>query len=315
MRSAMLGTGACLPDVILTNHDLAKIVDTSDQWIRERTGIEERHIARDQSLSELSTRAAQQALRNAGIEAEKLSLIICATFTPDFAVPSLSCTLAARLGVNCIAFDINAACSGFVYALAIADSMRAQGQYALVIGAETLSRVTDWTDRSTCVLFGDGAGAAILGDLDGSGILGTKLSTWPDEMNCLGVGGLNRQENGKLVPSYISMDGQETFKFATRTLPAHINETLQSCGLTADDVKWIVPHQANLRIVQLAASRLNVPLERFYMNITRVGNTSSASIPLALHELNEKNELERGDVVVLAAFGGGLTAGTVVLRW
>ncbi len=308
--TSILGTGSSLPECVVTNEDYTKTLDTSDEWIYSRTGIKTRHIAKTETITELALEAAKRALLAANTEAGEIGLIVSACITPYNLCPSLSCELMALLGASCPAFDINGACSGFIYALKTADAMR-NGKKALVLGAEKLSSVTDFTDRATAVLFGDGAGACVIGDGEGgAGILGLEIFAHPDVHGVLRIAGLDNPE-----PSVIRMNGRETFKFATRELERVVNLVLEKAGHTKDDVRWFIPHQANARIVMTAAERLNVPYERFYMNIERIANTSSATIAIALDELARSGELERGDLIVLAAFGGGLTSGACVVRW
>lgn len=308
--TSILGTGSCLPECVVTNDDFSKTLDTSDEWIFPRTGIRSRHIAKTETISELAYEAAKRALEAAETSPSELGLVVCACLTPYNFCPSLASELVARLGALAPAFDINAACSGFVYALKVANAMR-EGKKALVVGAEKLSSVTDFTDRSTCVLFGDGAGACILGDgPEGFGILGSDIFGYPDTARALYIPGLDNPE-----PSVINMNGRETFKFATRELERVVNGLLEKLNLSKDEIRWFIPHQANARIVKSAAERLNVPLSRFYMNIDHIANTSSATIAIALDELNRSGGLSRGDLIVLAAFGGGLTSGAVALRW
>jgi len=324
-RSAILGTGACLPARILTNQDLERIIDTSDEWIVARTGIKERRIAApEQATSDLAYEAALQACANASISPEELDLIIVGTVVPDMLFPSTACLVQARLGAKkAAAFDIEAACSGFVYGLAVAHQFIANGVYdkVLVIGAETLSRVTDFTDRTTCVLLGDGAGACVLGPTtSGNGILSLHLGA-----DGGGADMLKQPAGGSRLPAshetvekrqhFVSMNGSQVFKFAVKIMDSAVRHVLKDSGLTTDDVSLLIPHQANLRIMESAAQRLGIPMDRVYVNIDRYGNTSAASIPVALHEAWEAGRVKKGDTVVLVAFGGGLTWGSAVIRW
>ncbi len=308
--TSILGTGRGLPECVVTNDDYTKTLDTSDEWIFSRTGIKTRHIAKTETITELALEAAKRALEAADTRPEELGIIVSACITAYNLCPSLSCELMARLGASCPAMDINAACSGFVYALKTANALR-EGKKALVLGAEKLSSITDFTDRSTCVLFGDGAGACVLGDgPEDAGILCAHVYAQPDVNGALYIPGMENPD-----PSHIHMNGRETFKFATRELERVINEALKKTGYSKDDVRWFIPHQANARIVKTAAERLDVPLSRFYMNIDHIANTSSATIAIALDELARSGELKRGDLIVLAAFGGGLTSGACIIRW
>ncbi len=308
--TSILGTGSCLPECVVTNDDYTKTLDTSDEWIFSRTGIKSRHIAKTETITELALEAAKRALEAANTQPEELGLIVSACITPYNLCPSLSCELMARLGIACPAFDINAACSGFVYALKAADALRG-GKKALVLGAEKLSSITDFTDRTTCVLFGDGAGACVLGGgPEDAGILCADIYAQPDVHGALYIPGMENPD-----PSHIHMNGPETFKFATRELERVVKDALAKTGYSKDDVRWFIPHQANARIVKSAAERLGVPLSRFYMNIDHIANTSSATIAIALDELARSGGLSRGDLIVLAAFGGGLTSGACVIKW
>jgi 3-oxoacyl-[acyl-carrier-protein] synthase-3 len=321
----IIGTGMYVPEKILTNADLEKIVETNDEWIVSRTGIRERHIAApDQATSDLAYHAAIQALENAGMTADQLDLIVIATITPDTMFPSTACILQEKLGAkNAAAFDLSAACSGFVYSMATASSMIRTGMYknALVIGADTLSRITDYTDRNTCVLFGDGAGAVILGEVpEGRGFLSFDLGAE-------GAGGslLKLEAGGSRLPAstetvqdgkhFIYMNGREVFKFAVRVMGSATEEVLRKAGKTKEDIDLFVPHQANIRIIQSAMNRLDLPEDRCVINVDKYANTSAASIPLALVEAAQQGRIKEGDTVLLVGFGGGLTWGASVLVW
>ncbi len=325
IRSKVLGTGSFAPEMVLTNHDLEKMVDTDDDWIVERTGIRERRIAdKDVASSDLALEAAKRALKMAGLKASQLELIIVATVTPDMLFPATACILQAKLGAkNAIAFDISAACSGFIFALATADNFIKTGAYknALVVGTETLSKITDWTDRNTCVLFGDGAGAAIIGQSeDGRGIYSTHLHTNGKQGDLLFMPG-----GGSLHPAslhsiearlhFIKMRGNETFKIAVRALEDVVNEALKCNGLKASDIDMVVPHQANLRIIQATAKRLGIPMEKVVVTLDRYGNTSAASIPIALDEAVRDGRIGPGKNVILEAFGGGLSWASALIKW
>jgi 3-oxoacyl-[acyl-carrier-protein] synthase-3 len=319
------GWGMSVPSQTLTNDDLARIVDTSDEWIRTMTGIRERHIAgpRDSTAS-LAVSAAVQALLTAGLPARHLDLIIVATSLPEYYFPSTACIVQDQLGANdAAAFDLLAACSGFPYALSIASQMISGGAYsnALVIGSETLSRMIDWNDRSTCVLFGDGAGAVVLqGSEKPGGLLSFSLHADGSGSDLLMVpaGGsrlptsLETVENNKHT---IVMNGRGVYRFATRVIVSSIHEVLKQAGLSLADVRLIVPHQANRRIIESAAKDLDLPMEKFMVNIDRYGNTSAASIPIALCEAVSSGRIHPGDNIVLVAFGAGLTWGSVVIKW
>ena len=315
--SRIAGTGSYLPEKVVTNDDLAKVVDTSDEWIRSRTGIRERHIAADtEATSDLGYNAAVRALEAAGIEASQLDLIVVGTTTPDLIFPSTACLIQARLGVaGCAALDVNAACSGFVYALSVADKFVRSGdaKYALVIGAETLTRIVDWTDRTTCVLFGDGAGAVVLKADTDTGILSTHLHADGSKKELLWdpVGVSVGFESG----AKINMKGNDVFKYAVKALDSVVDETLQANGLDKSDLDWLIPHQANLRIIEATARRLDMSMDQVVVTVDRHGNTSAGSVPLALDEAVRSGRVQRGQLLLLEAFGGGFTWGSALLRY
>ncbi|MCX7674068.1 MAG: ketoacyl-ACP synthase III [Thiobacillaceae bacterium] len=317
-HARVLGTGGHLPARITTNADLEKIVDTTDAWIVERTGIRQRHhVAEGELTSDLALKAAERALESAGIEAAELDLIIVATTTPDRVFPSTACILQAKLGVanGCPAFDVQAVCSGFVYALGVADSFIRTGQArtVLVVGAETLSRITDWTDRSNCILWGDGAGAMVLGAADAPGIMATHLHADGRYQDLLYVdGGVSLRKEGAC---YMRMSGNAVFKMAVNTLDAIVDETLAANGLAKEAIDWLVPHQANIRIIQATAKKLGLGMDRVVVTIDRHGNTSAASIPLAFDTAVRDGRIQRGELVLMEAFGGGFTWGSVLLRY
>lgn len=324
-RSRIIGTGAYAPSRVLTNFDLEKMVNTSDEWIMERTGIKERRVAaEDEATSDLSIKAANNAIEMAGIKPEAIDIIIVGTVTPDMFFPSTASIVQNKIGAkNAVAFDISAACSGFIYALSIADQFIKSGTYktALVIGAEVLSRMIDWSDRNTCVLFGDGAGAAILQADNGErGILSTHLHTdgsmW-DFLYTPGGGSrypLSHQViDDKLI--YMRMKGNETFKVAVKSLEAVVIEALEYNNLKPSDINWIIPHQANLRIIQSIVKRLEMPMEKVVLNIERFGNTSAASVPMALDEAVRDGRVKKNDIIIFEAFGAGLTWASALLRW
>ncbi len=314
--SRIAGTGGYLPQRILTNADLERMVDTSDEWIVTRTGIRERHIAAaDEHTSDLARHAAERAIEAAGIAREDIDLIIVATTTPDRIFPSTACLLQSRLGVaGCPAFDVQAVCSGFVYALAIADQFIRGGSAgcALVVGAETISRITDWSDRGNCILWGDGAGAVILRASDEPGIISTHLHADGRYAELLHVsGGVSRQD----AKPTIEMEGNAVFKVAVNTLDAIVDETLGANGMQKHHVDWLVPHQANIRIIQATAKKLGMDMDRVVVTVDRHGNTSAASIPLALDVAVRDGRIRRGETLLMEAFGGGFTWGSVLLKY
>lgn len=324
-RAAFLGTGHAYPEGILTNADLANMVDTSDEWITTRTGIKQRRKAAPGEYTSLfAVRAAREAIERAGITAEDLDLLICATVSPDQILPSTGCIIQAELGANrAAAMDVVAACSGFLYGVSLANAMIQSGQskYALVIGAEILTQYVDYTDRHTCVLFGDGAGAAVLGPVDGDrGILASRIRSdgrYQEQLYSPG-GGTRRPPTAETLAAgdhFFKMKGNELFKVAVRSMAEVSREVLEEAGLKAEDVKLFIPHQANQRITDAVASKLNVDESLVYSNISMHGNTSSASIPIALDECMEAGLVKKGDLVLLASFGGGVTWGAVLVRW
>ncbi len=316
------GTGSYLPDKVLTNADLTEFVDTSDEWITARTGIRERHVAAEgETTGDLAFHAATRALEAAGVSAQELDLIVLGTTTPDLIFPSTACLLQHRLGANgCPAFDVNAACSGFIYALTVADQFIRSGaaKTALVVGAETLTRMLDWSDRGTCVLFGDGAGAVVLKADSETGILSTHLHADGGKKELLwtevgvSVGFKPGEPNAGLK---VLMIGNEVFKHAVKALDSVVEETLEANGLDRHDIDWLIPHQANLRIIEATAKRLDMPMERVIVTVDRHGNTSSGSVPLALDEAVRSGKVERGQLLLLEAFGGGFTWGSALLRY
>jgi 3-oxoacyl-[acyl-carrier-protein] synthase-3 len=316
------GTGSYLPEKVLTNDDLSKIVDTTDEWIAARTGIRQRHVAADgETTGDLAFHASVRALEAAGVDASGLDLIVLGTTTPDLVFPSTACLLQHRLGANgCAAFDVNAACSGFVYALAVADKFIASGaaKTALVVGSETLTRMVDWSERTTCVLFGDGAGAVVLEADDETGILSTHLHADGGKKellwNPVGVS-VGFREHEKNAGVRINMAGSDVFKYAVKALDSVVEETLEANGLDRHDIDWLIPHQANLRIIEATAKRLDMPMERVVVTVDRHGNTSSGSVPLALDEAVRSGKVQRGQLLLLEAFGGGFTWGSALLRY
>jgi len=321
----ILGVGMHVPEKVLTNRDLEAMVDTSDEWIVSRTGIRERRIAsRDQASSDLAYEASLKALERAGIAAEDLDLILVATITPDMAFPATACILQDKLGARkAAAFDLSAACSGFIYGLAAASSFISTGmyKYVLVVGAECLSRITDYEDRNTCILFGDGAGAAVLGPVrEGAGfrsfVLGADGSG--GDLLKLPAGGSRLPITGEVLAQrlqYLKMAGRDVFKFAVRVMGNSADEALEKAGLSREDIDLLVPHQANMRIIQAALERLGLEPEKCAVNLDRYGNVSAASIPIALAEAVETGRVKSGDRLLLVGFGGGLTYGACVLIW
>jgi 3-oxoacyl-[acyl-carrier-protein] synthase-3 len=318
VHARIIGTGSYLPARILTNAELETRIDTTSAWIEERTGIRQRHLAADGELtSDLALRAAERALEASGMEAGDIGLIVVATTTPDRVFPSTACVLQAKLGITnaCPAFDVQAVCSGFVYALSVAHQFIRSGQVesALVVGAETLSRITDWTDRSNCILWGDGAGAVVLRAADTPGIVATHLHADGRYQDLLFVdGGVSLKKEGAC---YMRMSGNAVFKMAVNTLDAIVDETLEANGLGKHDIDWLVPHQANIRIIQATARKLGMGMERVVVTVDRHGNTSAASIPLALDTAVREGRIQRGELLLMEAFGGGFTWGSVLARF
>jgi len=324
-RAVIRGTGSSLPAKVLTNADLERMVDTSDDWITTRTGISERRIAeKHEFMSTFATRAAEEALAAAGIQGREADLIICATVTPDMPIPATACIIQDNLGArDAAAFDLAAGCSGFIYALSVADRFVTSGAYrnVVVIGAELLSKYVDWSDRSTCVLFGDGAGAVVLTPGEPPyGVLATSMHADGKMADFIYVaaGGTREPASQETVAAgrhFIRMKGNETFKMAVRSMEEAAREVLERAGLAASDIHLFIPHQANRRIIDAVGERLGLRPDQVYVNIERVGNTSAASIPIALDEAVRRGRLNRGDNVVFAAFGTGLTWGAAVCKW
>lgn len=325
---SIIGTGSYMPARVLTNHDLEKLVETSDEWITTRTGIKERRIAApDETTSDMAAEAARRALHTAGVKPEEVDLIIVATVTPDMFFPSTACFVQKKIGAtNAVGFDISAACSGFLYALQTARHFINGGprKTALVIGAEKLSSLINWADRNTCVLFGDGAGAAVIrwdDQPDAPGrVISSFMGTDGNLADLLKVPGGGTAlpitaENVHLRPNTIHMEGRETFKHAVTRMCQASEKALKEAGLTAQDVKLVIPHQANARIISVIAERLGVPEERTFINLDKYGNTSAATIPVCLDEANRSGRIQRGDILLLVAFGGGFTWASSVIRW
>ncbi len=325
--TVILGTGSYAPARVLTNAELSAMVDTSDEWIRTRSGIRERRIAApDEASSDMGLQAARRALEDAGLTPADIDLLVVATVTPDTPMPACACYIQHKLGVPTTAacFDLNAACSGFVYALDTACAMLGSGRYrkALVIGVEKLSSVVDWQDRTTCVLFGDGAGAAVIGTTEtaGVGLLGTRLGSFGEgtDLLCIPRGGSRAPSTAESIAARdhcIRMKGKEVFKLAVRGMDEAARDILEQHGIRADQISLVIPHQANLRIIEAISSYLELPMERFFVNVDRYGNTSAASIPLALDEARRTGRIKPGDLTLLVAFGAGLTYGSALIRW
>jgi 3-oxoacyl-[acyl-carrier-protein] synthase III len=325
--TVILGTGSYAPERVLTNHDLAHMVDTSDEWIRTRSGIRERRIAAPgENTSDMAVQAAQRAMDDAGVKPSEIDLVVVATVTPDVPMPAAACIIQNKLGLPSTAacFDLNAACTGYLYALDAACAMLGSGRYhkALVIGVEKLSAVVDWQDRTTCVLFGDGAGATVIGvsDEPGRGLVGTRLGTSGEGMDLLWIprGGSNAPHSPESIAARdhcIQMKGREVFKLAVRAMDEAARDILEQHHLRADQISLVIPHQANLRIIEAISQYLELPMDRFFVNVDRYGNTSAASIPIALDEACRSGRIKPGDLTLLVAFGAGLTYGSALIRW
>lgn len=323
MRVGIMGTGSYVPERILTNNDLAKIVDTNDEWITTRTGIRERRIASDdEATSDLAFKAAEKAIIDAGIDKNEIELIIVATMTQDHLTPSTAALVQDKLGIKAAAFDVSAACTGFIYGFTAGYSFIKAGIYkkVLVIGAETMSRVTDWEDRGTCILFGDGAGAVVLGEVETGGFLASHLAADGSGACELIVpaGGSRKAATTETIENrevYLKMNGREVFKFAVKAFPESVENVLMQQNLTADDIDIFIPHQANVRIIEAIAKRFKQPLDKFFVNLHKYGNTSGASIPIALDEASKEGRFKKGDKIVATGFGGGLTYGSILFEW
>lgn len=327
LRAKIVGTGSYVPEKVLTNKELESMVETTDEWITTRTGIRERRIATLESSTDMAVHAGERALENAGVSAADIELVVVGTVTPEMTFPSTACFVQSRLGIKSgvPAFDLSAACSGFLYALDVAEKYIVSGvvKRALVIGVDRFSQIIDWTDRSTCVLFGDGAGAVVLSGTKGkSGIMASNIHSdgrkW-DMLYAPGKGGSclfgKTSSKDEPRPPYLAMSGNETFKVAVRTMVASIKEALKAARLNVDDVKLLIPHQANQRIIEATRQRLKLPKERLFMNLDKYGNTSAGSIPIALDEAYRQGRIKRGDIILFVAFGGGLTWSSAALRW
>jgi 3-oxoacyl-[acyl-carrier-protein] synthase-3 len=327
VSTVILGTGAYAPARVLTNTELALTIDTSDEWIVSRSGIRERHIAAPGEMtSDMAVHAARLALADAKLQPADIDLLVIATITPDMPMPATACSVQHKLGLSTstACFDLNAACSGFIYALDTACAMIGSGRYrhALVIGVEKLSSIVDWTDRTTCVLFGDGAGAAVIGASarPAVGLIGAKLGSYGDcvDLLCIPAGGSNTPASTASLASrdhFLKMKGKEVFKYAVRGMEEAARDILEQHGIAANQINLVIPHQANLRIIESIAQYLELPMERFFVNLDRYGNTSAASIPIALDEARRAGRINPGDLTLLVAFGAGLTYGSALIRW
>lgn len=321
MAARIIGTGRYLPENVVTNDDLSKIVDTSDDWIATKTGIKERRISTEEGTVELAIKAGMEAMRNAGIEAEQIDMIICATCSPDKFLPATACEVQEAIGaVHATCFDLSAACSGFLFALNTAHGYihLNLASNVLVIGVETLSKIMDWTDRSSCILFGDGAGAAILAKDNEAGIIDTVTGSDGSGGKALycEARALNHvYTEEKFIRDFITMDGRAVYKFAVRTVPDSILKLLYKANQDIEEIKYFILHQANERIIESVSKRLKIDMEKFPINIQKYGNTSAASIPILLDELNQEGKLHRGDKIILSGFGGGLTWGSILVEW
>ncbi len=327
VSTVILGTGSYAPSRVLTNADLAKQVDTSEEWIVSRTGIRERRMAAaDESTSDMAAKAGAKALEDAGLAAADIDLLIVATVTPDLVMPACACIVQRKLAIphHAACFDLNAACSGFIYALDTACAMISSGRYkhALVIGAEKFSAILDWKDRSTCILFGDGAGATVIGgsETPNIGLLATKLGAYGESVDLLYIpaGGSDQPATPASIAAgdhCVKMKGKEVFKFAVRAMEEAARDILEQEGLTADHIDCVIPHQANLRIIEAISQYLKLPMDRFFINLDRYGNTSAASVPIALDEARRAGRIKRGDLTLMVAFGAGLTYGSALIRW
>ncbi len=319
MSFTILGTGSYAPAHTVTNDDLAKLVETSDEWITQRIGVKTRHISETETNVDMAVQAAQRALENAGVTAEELDLIIATTISGDTLTPGTGCMVQSRIGAHCPAFDLAAACSGFLFALETAAGFLARGQYKriLIVSTERMSGIVDWTDRSTCCIFGDGAGAAVLGP--GDGLIASHLMTkGGDDVIAVPTHYANSPWYKNELPEKTSiyMNGRGTYKFAVMAMSDNIKDLMHSAGVSGEDVALVIPHQANYRIINEARRRIpDIAPEKFCINIDRYGNTSSASVPILLDEMHRAGKIHRGDILVLAAFGGGLSAGAMIVRW
>lgn len=319
MGFSIIGTGSAVPKRVVTNEELSHMVDTSDEWIRERTGIHARRVCVEETMSDLTEQAAKAALENAGKRADEIDFVICSTIRGDFITPAQACVITERIGARCPAFDVNAACSGFVYALSVADGLMAAGRAKriLIVSTETMSRLVDWKDRATCVLFGDGAGAVLLEQSDQGGLMALRLGGKPNHAvlnipNTMGDSPFSDIKNG---PSVVHMNGQEVYKFAVSTMCRDVKKLVEEANISFDDITYMLPHQANMRIIDGARERLPVDRSKYVSMIEDHGNISSACIPLMIDRLNRDKKLKSGDILAMSTFGAGLTSGACLLRW
>ncbi len=310
------------PQRVVTNDELSRFVDTNDEWIYSRTGIKKRHLSMGENTSDICVEVAKRLIEKTGTKPEEIDLIVVGTISPDYATPSTACLVQGAIGaLNAFAFDVSAACSGFVYSLSVADKFIKSGQCkkAIVIGAEVLSKIMDWKDRTTCVLFGDGAAGALLAPCENGGILAESLGAKGED--ALKLTASERKVENIFVEkdgensNYLQMDGRAIFNFSTKVVPENVKGLMDKCGVSADEIKYVIPHQANSRIIDVVARKLKMPVEKFYLNLSEYGNTSAASIPLALAEMDKKGLLEKGDKIIIVGFGGGLTWGSMLIQW
>ena len=317
MSFSILGTGKAVPEYVLTNDELSTMVETSDEWISTRTGIKRRHICKSETITELCIKASNEAMQNAGVSAKDLDLIICATLRGEYITPSQACVIQKELGATCPAFDINAACSGFIYALDVADGFFARGRVkkVLVVALDNLSNIVDWKDRNTCVLFGDGGGAAVLGEGDGLKYVEITAKGDTSVLQCPHGENTSPFYEHPSKPPYLYMNGPEVYKFAVVSMVRGIRNAIRKAGLTEEEIDWVIPHQANIRIIETAVSKLKIPSERFIRTISEYGNTSGGSCAIALADSVEKGLFKKGDNIVFCAFGAGLTTGSCVITW
>lgn len=322
MGIQIISAGSYLPELVVTNEDLSVFLDTSDEWISTRTGIRQRHIATSETTTDLGANAAKMALENSGLSCKDIDLVICATGTPDVCAPTVAANIKKELGIESApAFDMNANCSSFVYAITVAESLMKNCNYknAIVIGVDINSQILDWEDRATAVLFGDGAGAVVLSNTESKGILSTHLDCVIDYDNSLACN--NKIESTPFFKAdserntKVAMSGKSVMRFATKAFTQAVNLVLEKAGISVDDIKLIIPHQANLRILKAAAKKMNLDENKIYVNIDKVSNTQAATIPIALNEVLDKNILNRGDIVLFVAFGAGLSSGAVLIEW
>ncbi|MCQ4022005.1 MULTISPECIES: beta-ketoacyl-ACP synthase III [unclassified Ruminococcus] len=317
MSFSILGTGRAVPEHIVSNDDLSMMVETNDEWIRTRTGIHNRRVITTETMTELCVTAANQALDNAGITAKDLDLIICATMKGMYITPSEACVIQKEIGASCPAFDLNAACSGFIYSLDVADGFFARGKvkHALIVAFDNLSNMVDWTDRSTCVLFGDGGGAVVLGEGDGLKSIHLTANGNTDVLFAPRGELISPFDTHKGDKPVLHMAGQDVYKFAVTNMIRGIRKVIKDAGLEQTEINYMIPHQANIRIIDAAASKLDIPRENFVVNVGEYGNTSAGSIPICLDEINKQGKLKKGDYIVMCAFGAGLTTGSCVIQW